>query len=263
MIAVPFDLEFVRTRLPNRRIEWFASIDSTMISAVRLAREGAPSGTIVGAEEQNAGIGRQGHSWHSEPGVGLYVSHVLRSRKVSLPQANAARVQGSLPLVMLALGLAAQEAIAKVSGLAPDLRWPNDVLLGGKKCAGILAQIEGDAIIAGIGINVHHSDFPADIREIATSLAMEGARVRREDLLVALARAIDEHMDLMQTKGAAAILDIFTRASSYVSGRRVQVDQPGGAIEGITCGLDPSGFLRVRQDNGIETLILAGGVRPA
>jgi BirA family biotin operon repressor/biotin-[acetyl-CoA-carboxylase] ligase len=164
---------------------------------------------------------------------------------------------------MLALGLAVQEAIVEVSGLAPDLRWPNDVLLDGKKCAGILAQLDGDAIIAGIGINVHHAEFPADIREIATSLAREGARLRREELLVALAGAIDEQMDLITSDGSAAILDTFTRASSYVSGRRVQVDQPGGIIEGITCGLDPSGFLRVRQDNGIETLILAGGVRPA
>jgi BirA family transcriptional regulator, biotin operon repressor / biotin---[acetyl-CoA-carboxylase] ligase len=253
-----FDVELVRARLSHRRIEWFADIDSTMIAAARFAKEGVPSGTIVGAEEQTAGIGRHGHSWHSAPGAGLYLSLVL-----CLPPANAARAQNCLPLVMLALGLAVQEAIAEVSGLAPDLRWPNDVLLGGKKCAGILAQLDGDAIIAGIGINVHHAEFPADIRGLATSLAMEGARVRREELLVALARAIDEQMDLIASGGSAAILDTFTRASSYVSGRRVSVDQPGGIIEGITCGLDPSGFLRVRQDNGIEALILAGGVRPA
>lgn len=263
MIAVPFDLEFVRARLPGRRIEWYSAVDSTMTVAAQFAREGAASGTIAGADAQTGGIGRQGHSWHSEPGAGLYISLLLRLRRRPLLQADAINAQSSLPLAMLALGLATQEAIAEVSGLAPDLRWPNDVLLGGKKCAGILAQMECDAIIAGIGINVHHSDFPAELREIATSLAMERARVRREDLLVALARVIDEHMDLMETKGAAAILDIFTRSSSYVSGRRVQVDQPGGMIEGITCGLDPSGFLRVRQDNGIETIILAGGVRPA
>lgn len=254
-----FDVELVRERLPHRRIEWFSSLDSTMIAAARLAREGSPSGTIVGADEQSAGIGRHGHSWHSEPGSGLYTSLVLRLQPSFLAQAN----QSALPLVMLVLGLAAQEAITQVSGLAPDLRWPNDVLLGGKKCAGILAQLEGDAIIAGIGINVHHAAFPEDLRDLATSLVIEGARVRREDLLVALTNAIDEHMDLLANRGPAAILDMFTRASSYVAGRRVQVDQPGGVIEGITCGLDPSGFLRVRQDNGIETIILAGGVRPA
>jgi len=159
--------------------------------------------------------------------------------------------------------LAAQDAITQTSGLAPDLRWPNDVLLGGKKCAGILAQMEGNAIIAGIGINVHHPEFPEEIRELATSLAMEGARVRREDLVVALAHAIDQHIEILAEKGPAAILDMFTRASSYVAGRRVKVDQPGAIVEGVTCGLDASGFLRVRQDNGIEATILAGGVRPA
>jgi BirA family biotin operon repressor/biotin-[acetyl-CoA-carboxylase] ligase len=203
------------------------------------------------------------------------MSLVLRLQQSSLPQATralpvrkdsllqATSPPGSLPLVMLALGLAAADAIAQVSGLAPDLRWPNDVLLGAKKCAGILAQLEGDAIIAGIGINVQHAAFPEEIRELATSLALEGARAQREELLIALARSIDEHMDFLTNRGSAAILDIFTRASSYVSGRRVKVDQPGGVVEGVTCGLDASGFLRVRQDNGIETIILAGGVRPA
>jgi BirA family transcriptional regulator, biotin operon repressor / biotin---[acetyl-CoA-carboxylase] ligase len=263
MIAEQFDVGFVRKRLLHRRIEWFSTVDSTMIAAARLAREGSPSGTIVGAEEQGGGIGRHGHSWHSEPGAGLYVSLILRLRQGSRPQAASAPAQGSLPLVMLALGLAAQEAIAQVSGLAPDLRWPNDVLLGGKKCAGILAHLEGDVIVAGIGINVHHAAFPEDIRDLATSLAMEGARVRREELLVSLVGAIDEHMDLMASEGPAPILELFSRASSYVLGRHVQVDQPDGVIKGMTCGLDPSGFLRVRQDNGIETVILAGGVRPA
>src|SRR5712692_8985811 len=90
---------------PGRRIEWFTSIDSTMNAAARLAREGCPSGTIVGADQQTAGIGRHGHSWHSEPGVGLYISLVLR---LSLDR-------DALPLVMLALGLATQQAIAEAT----------------------------------------------------------------------------------------------------------------------------------------------------
>lgn len=248
-----FDAGRVREQLAGRRVDWHATIDSTMTAAARLAREGHAAGTLVVADEQTAGIGRHGHSWHSEPGAGLYLSLVMR------PPAGTSEI----PLVMLALGLAAQDAITQVSGLAPDLRWPNDVLIGGKKCAGILAQMEGDAIIAGIGINVHHAGFPEEIRDLATSLVMEGARVGREDLLVALARAIDDHMAILETDGAVAILDMFTRASSYVAGRRVKVDQHEAVIEGVTCGLDASGFLRVRQDNGTEAVILAGGVRPA
>ena len=132
--------------LPGRIVRWFPSIDSTMTIAAQLAQEGCPSGTVVGADQQTAGTGRQGRSWHSAPGAGLYVSIVLR---LDLGKE-------SIPLLMLALGIATQQAIAEVSGLAPDLRWPNDVLLQGKKCAGILANMEGDAIIAGIGINVSH-----------------------------------------------------------------------------------------------------------
>jgi BirA family transcriptional regulator, biotin operon repressor / biotin---[acetyl-CoA-carboxylase] ligase len=238
--------------LPGRRVEWFSTIDSTMIVAARLAREGCASGTVVGADRQTAGIGRAGHSWYSEPGSGLYVSIILR----------LALGSESLPLVMLALGLATQHAIADVSGLAPDLRWPNDVLLGEKKCAGILAQIEGGAVIAGIGINVGHNGFPPDIAALATSLRLAGAAVSREDLLAALARAVEDSCGVLTGSGPVAICDAFTRASTYAQGRRVSVEQDDAILEGVTAGLDASGFLLLRQDNGTVTKILAGGVRP-
>ncbi|MEQ1883574.1 MAG: biotin--[acetyl-CoA-carboxylase] ligase [Bryobacteraceae bacterium] len=247
------DLDWVRASLPYRRVDWFSSIDSTMTEAARLAAEGASSGTIVGADEQTQGIGRHGHSWHSEPGAGLYVSFVLR-----LPLGADA-----IPLIMLSLGIAARDAIAEVSGLAPDLRWPNDVLLNGKKCAGILAAKEGDAIIAGIGINVGHCGFPPDIAALATAIAMEGALVSREAVLVALAKRVDDVIEILKTKGSDAVCGLFAQASSYVSGRRVRVDQGDKVIEGVTRGLDAFGFLIVRQDNGKDVTILAGGVRPA
>lgn len=251
---MPFDLASVRARLPDRQIDWFASVNSTMTLAARAARDGCPSGTVIGADGQVAGIGRQGHVWHSEAEAGLYVSVVLR-----LPvSAN------QLPVMMLALGLATQEAIAEVTGLAADLRWPNDVMINGKKCAGILAQIEGAAVVAGIGVNVNHTVFPAEIEPLATSLRREGKRgVSREDLLIASLRSIDSFASIFVGQGTAAILDLFTRASSYAQGRRVRVEVNGAMIVGTTCGLDSSGFLLVREDNGKETTILTGGVRPA
>src|SRR5215472_10528295 len=190
--------------IPGRRIEWFESIDSTMIRAAALARERCPHGTIVGADEQTAGVGRQGRSWHSKKGEGLYVSMVLR-----LPVESRA-----LPVFMLALGLAAQEAIAQTTSLAPDLRWPNDVLIGGRKCAGILAQLEGDAIIAGIGINIAQISFPPGLDTPATSLLIEGARVDREELLRALADAVDRYCRILVESGAASILRVFEATSS-------------------------------------------------
>ena len=242
---MPFDLASVRARLPERQIDWFGSVNSTMTLAATLARDGCPAGTIVGADGQVAGIGRHGHTWHSEAEAGLYVSIVLR-----LPN--------TLPVVMLALGLATQEAITQVAGLAADLRWPNDVLIDGRKCAGILAQLEGAAIIAGIGINVNQTEFPRDLDAAATSLFLAGKRVSREDLLVALVHAVDTCCQ----QHPRTILNMFTQASSYADSRRVRVEKDGAMIEGVTCGLDPSGFLVVREDNGRETTILAGGVRP-
>ena len=255
---MPLNLASISARLPGRQIEWFRSIDSTMTIAGELQKNGCASGTIVGADEQVAGIGRHGHSWQSAANAGLYVSIVLR-----LPL--AAR---ELPLVMLALGLATQEAITQVTGLAPDLRWPNDVLLNERKCAGILAQLEGDAVVAGIGINVNHTEFPADLALLATSLYLAGRpNVSREDLLVSLIHEVESCCKILSEEGASAILRMFTRASSYASGRRVRVQldlhPDGRIIEGITCGLDPAGFLIVRSDDGKETTILAGGVRPA
>jgi BirA family biotin operon repressor/biotin-[acetyl-CoA-carboxylase] ligase len=239
--------------LPGRRVEWFESIDSTMLRAAQLVRQGCPHGTIVGADEQTAGIGRQGHSWHSEKGAGLYVSIVLR-----LPVEARA-----LPVVMLALGLAAQEAIAQTASLAPDLRWPNDVLLGGRKCAGIMAQLEGDAIIVGVGINVSQTGFPPGLATPATSLLLEGARVGGEALLAALAAAVDRLCVVLVEDGPNAILRMFEASSSYVRGRRVRVEQDGGEIVGVTHGLDESGFLIVEQSGGKLRTILTGGVRAA
>jgi BirA family biotin operon repressor/biotin-[acetyl-CoA-carboxylase] ligase len=232
----PFNVDSVRARLPDRRIDWFESLDSTMIEA----RRDMQAGRVVGAEEQTAGMGRHGRKWISEPGAGLYISMVLAAKPV--------------PVIMLALGLATRQAI----GGEADIRWPNDVLVNGKKCAGVLAQLEDDTIIAGIGINVSQAAFPDDLETPATSLLLEGVRVVREDLLVALIEFVDRYTRLSSNE----ILRQFTNSSSYVFGKRVRVDAGVAGIEGVTCGLDPAGFLRVREDNGTVTTILAGGVRP-
>jgi BirA family biotin operon repressor/biotin-[acetyl-CoA-carboxylase] ligase len=246
------DIQSVQRRLPGRRVEWFDSIDSTMHEAERLATAGAPAGTAVVAEEQTAGLGRHGHSWYSELGAGLYVSIVLR------PGLSA----DSLPVLMIALGLAAADAIHRVTALDADLRWPNDVMLGGRKVAGILVQLHDDVAIAGIGINVNHAAFPEEIAGEATSLRIAaGALQSREDVLVALLQAVDSFSKMLAEGGKQPILDLFSRCSSYARGKRVRVALPEGILEGTTAGLDPSGFLIVRREDGSEALVLAGGVR--
>lgn len=247
------DCDFLRSQMPDRRIEWHACLDSTMTEASRLTAAGAPSGTVVGAEEQTAGQGRLGRSWHSEPGSGLYASIILR-------RPFAPRV---LPVVTLALGLAVREAILKATDLVCDLRWPNDVLIQSKKCAGILTILESSAIIAGIGINVNHSSFPDELAGIATSLRLASARVySREKLLAELLTSVDAYCDLLESQGREAVIEAFARASSFVSGRRVYVDQDGSLLRGTTAGLNDSGFLILQADDGSHDVIVAGGVRP-
>ena len=248
-----FDLGWVRSSLPDRPIHWRPVIDSTMLEASRLAAVGCESGTIVGANEQTAGQGRYGRVWHSEPESGLYVSFVLRHRFSP----------GTLPLVTLALGLATSETILKVTDLACDLRWPNDVLIQSKKCAGILTQLEGSAIIAGIGINVNHSAFPPELTDLATSLRLVSRRAHsREGLLIELAQSVDKFCDLLETEGADPILAMFSQASSFVYGRRVSVDQGHSMAQGTTAGLNSSGFLILQSDDGTKKVIFTGGVRP-
>lgn len=225
-----------------------------MHEAAKLAAQGEPHLTAVVADQQTAGMGRHGHSWHSEAGSGLYVSIVLR-----LPLAPDA-----LPIVTLALGLAAAEAISAVSGLTCDIRWPNDILIGGKKAAGILVQLVDGAAIAGIGINVNHAHFPAELAGEATSLRIAAGReFDREELLSGLLISVGDICEILANGGRAAILKLFSDASSYVTGKRVTVDLGDRVVSGVTAGLNDGGFLLVRKpDGGVETII-AGGVRPA
>jgi len=238
--------------MSEREIHRFESIDSTMYEAVRLAGKGCPHGTVVVAEEQTAGHGRYGRTWHSESDAGLYTSVVLR-----LPLQPA-----DLPILTLALGLAVVDAIRAETGLDCDLRWPNDVLVQSRKCCGILAQLHGTAVVAGIGINVNHSRFPADLESIATSLrlASNDRIFERESLLQKLLASIDDHCEILAHHGRDAIIQAFTRASSYVYGRRVRLEDTGET--GTTAGLDSAGFLILKKDDGRRTTVLAGGVRP-
>jgi len=237
-----------------RDIRRYDSLPSTMPAAAQLAAEGATSGTVVVANEQTAGEGRLGRSWYSEKDAGLYFSIVLR-----LPVDRSA-----IPAVTLALGLAVREAVLSITGVKADLRWPNDLLARDRKFCGILTQIHNGAVIAGVGINVNHTRFPADISPIATSLRIEeGFEFDREKLLAAILTSIDEYMETFVTHGKEAIFRMFSDVSTYAHGKRVIVEQADGVIEGTTEGVDESGFLIVRTSSGERRTIVAGGVRAA
>lgn len=214
---------------------------STMRDATALAARGEPHGTAVMAEIQTAGIGRQGHQWHSEDTGGLYLSIILR-----IPTAS--------PVVTMALGLAVQRAVNDIAQVDADLRWPNDVLLNNRKVAGILVQATEGALIAGIGLNVNQPQFPDDLRDIATSLKIETGREHSKDELAD--RIVAESLRY-SALGKTEILHRFEQSSTWPRGKTVEVD---GRIRGVTAGLDDNGFLLVRTPTALET-IMAGGVR--
>jgi BirA family biotin operon repressor/biotin-[acetyl-CoA-carboxylase] ligase len=250
---VLLDIDRIRAERAANHIHFFESVGSTMTEAGSMAEAGAAHATVVLAEEQTAGIGRLGRTWHSPAGAGIYCSIVLR---LELPP-------GSVPIASLLVGLAAADAIQKTTNLLCDLRWPNDVLIGERKVAGILTHLIGDCVIAGIGINVNQLSFPNDLRTPATSLRMEsnGRPQSREQLIVQLLDSLDAFCGRLKEGGVAEILRAFSAASSYARNRRVIVEESGA--RGTTSGLDENGFLLIRYEDGQTQRLAAGGVRPA
>lgn len=233
---------------------------STNTDALSAARSAAPHGSVYFTDEQTAGRGRGDHIWLSAPAQGVYVSVLLRP----------ALAASLLPLLPLAAGLAAAEAIRTATGLAVDLRWPNDLLIGERKTGGILAEAQtekksGEIMVSyaviGIGINVHQSRFDPGLATPATSLDLESGRcISRQELLVALLESLERESSLLlNSAGAKAIPARVEQASAWVRGRRVEVHGPQACI-GTTEGLDENGFLLVRTVEGV-TRVQTGGIR--
>jgi BirA family biotin operon repressor/biotin-[acetyl-CoA-carboxylase] ligase len=221
---------------------------STMKDAAALAAQGEPHGTAVVANLQTAGIGRQGHVWHSADRGGLYISIILR---LPIPAAD-------MPILTMALGLAVQRAVNDLAQVSTDLRWPNDVMLSERKLAGILVQAAEGALIAGIGLNVNQRSFPEELAAIATSLRIETGREFPKDALAD--RIVAESLrysGLLVERGKREVLRRFEECSTWPKGKAVEVD---GTIRGVTAGLDENGFLLVRTPEKLETIV-AGGVR--
>ena len=243
-----------------RRIHHFFKIDSTNTVAMRMAERGEPHGALVLAEEQTGGRGRAGRSWVSEKSTGIYCTILLRP---PIPPAHA-------PLLTLVAGLAARDAAAEDLDSAPDIRWPNDLLVGGKKFGGILTEMhaEPDRIhyaVVGIGINVNQSKMPAEIADIATSLKIETRKSHsRLELLVRMLHHFNRYYEQFLASGAQPILRRFAEVSSYFRGKRVRITTHSETFTGTTAGLEASGVLRVARDDGKGTeLILSGDVTEA
>ena len=259
-----FDLAVLETELAGTMYAGklhFASVTgSTNTDAMTAARNSAPHGSVFFADEQRAGRGRGDHAWHSAAGEGLYVSVLLR------PDLTPAY----LPLVPLAAGLAAADAIRTLTGLDIDLRWPNDLLLGPRKTGGILVEGQSESnavafVVVGIGINVHQREFAPGLATPATSLDLAagyvfGQRTNRQALLVRLLKSLErEACGLLDPAARASIPGRIEAASSWIRGRNVEVHGPQ-EYTGITEGLDEHGFLLVRTRDGVVQ-VQTGGIR--
>ncbi len=238
-----------------RDVHWLARCDSTQRVARDLARNGAAEGTAVVAEEQTAGRGRLGRTWHSPPGDNLYCSIVLRP-----PRAPA-----EVPQIALVAGLAVADAVQETAGRRPAIKWPNDVLLDGKKVCGILTEMESEMdrvhhVIAGIGVNLNSRRFPRELREKASSLLLlTGRPVERAVFTAGLLAALEARYGRYLSVGFASVR---TEWESYscLTGTEVRVHGPGGEVAGRVLGLDDDGALRLRGADGAVTRIVAGEV---
>jgi BirA family biotin operon repressor/biotin-[acetyl-CoA-carboxylase] ligase len=272
-----FNLAEVNTAIAGTEFHgWlmnFPTVPSTNDLAAEAALAGARHGVWI-ADEQTAGRGRGGHTWHSAPGDGLYMT-ALTSPPVPLK---------STLRLSLSTAIAVQSAIASTFGFQIrdqiDIRWPNDLLLNGRKCGGVLIDTTSEPVlppqpamlryaIIGIGINLNHATFPPDLDSIATSVRRElpaQPLLRREPIAAAILNSLDEEIRWMirgwrGTDNRRSVdLNLY---STWLQGKRVRVEARDGlpGYTGTTAGLDPNGFLLVNGDDGHLHTVLSGGLR--
>jgi BirA family biotin operon repressor/biotin-[acetyl-CoA-carboxylase] ligase len=232
----------------GRPLHVLRSTTSTNDEAKRAAKEGAPHGSTWVAETQTEGRGRQGRTWVSSPGENLLFSVLMR---LACPPAR-------VPQLALVCGLAVQQAVSEL-GLPARIKWPNDVLVEGKKIAGVLVEStlgsREHAVIAGIGINVHARDFPPEIAARATSLSLLGVAADRGELLAAVLHFLDRDASLVASRGLGLVSARLSAADALL-GQRVTSESG----EGVAQGIDPEGRLLVRGDDGVLVRWSAGEV---
>lgn len=261
MADVRFDRARLSARLTTRRLARTLLVRdetaSTNDDAIEALAAGQPDGVTVVALAQVRGRGRAGRAWTQVPGRGLAMSFALR------PGCGAQRAG----LVPLAAGLAVARAAASL-GVRAAIKWPNDVLVRGRKLAGVLCELrragaDGDAVVVGTGVNVRHAaeDFPPELRASATSLAIEGANASLEDAAALVLNAFEPLWDELQEGDPAAVIAAWSALAAFW-GEPVTVRTPSGPVSGVAQRLDEEGGLVLRLESGAETTVVAGDLEP-
>lgn len=237
-------------------IRHFDEIDSTNRYLLDEARAGAPEGVVAVAGHQTAGRGRMGRTWAAPPGSSLLVSVLLR------PPVEAARAH----LVTMAAGVAACEAVFLAAGFTPSLKWPNDLVVGGRKLAGMLSEAEiadgrVDALVVGVGVNVNWTDFPPEIVETATACNLvTGEAVDVDELLARFLDRLDHrYTTLLAPAGDQAVLGEYRQRCATL-GRAVRVETGEGVVEGTALDVTDAGHLIVESPDGSRHEFAVGDV---
>jgi BirA family biotin operon repressor/biotin-[acetyl-CoA-carboxylase] ligase len=243
--------ENLRTESFGQSLFYFEKLGSTSDKLAELAKGGAPEGTAIVAETQTAGRGRDGNAWYSPPGLGLYLSVLLR------PSLPAIRLSG----LTLALGQAAALAVEQVSPAKVQLKWPNDLFCNGRKIGGLLTDNAGDFVVAGVGINANNELIPLELCDTASSIYLEtGSGVYREDLTVKVLENMESHYLRFVEQGFDAFREQIEKRF-YLTKRWVSVEAGSGRpVRGVATGLDSQGSLLIIDPEGQTVRVQSGTV---
>lgn len=246
----------IHTAWAGAKLHFYQTTASTNLLAKQAGEEGKPHGTLFVADEQTAGRGRRGRSWQSPPGTNIYFTILLRPRIT--PE------QASMLTLVMAHSVAA--AIYRLTHMEVGIKWPNDVLLDGKKVCGILTEMSLEReyihyVVCGVGINVAPQDFPEEIREHATSVETAyGQPISKGELLQYVMEELERDYDAFVAAGDLSVLQESYNRLLVNRDRRVRVLDPKGEWEGIARGINARGELLVEQPDGTVTQVYAGEV---
>ncbi len=246
--------ELMSDALRRRGVLYMDVVDSTNRAAKDLARQGAAHGTLVLCDEQTDGRGRRGRSWLSRPGHGAWMSLIAR------PEVPAARA----PELVMVASVALARAIETASAVDARIKWPNDVVAGGRKLCGTLLEISasGEALdwaVIGVGINILGADFPEDLPDAGSIESVSGRQPRRAAVVAAFLDAFEECYALWMRGGMGRLLPVYKGYSSTL-GARVRAICPDGEHEGVAEDIAPDGALLLRQRDGTLRALYAGDV---
>ena len=246
----------LNTAWMGKPVVYFDETDSTNNVIKRLAEEGGVHGTLAVADAQTGGKGRRGRPWNAPRGVGIWMSLLLRP---DIAPADAS-------MITLISALAVSDGIRETTGLDSVIKWPNDVVVNGKKLCGILTEMSSEIdhvnyVVPGIGINVNTESFPEEIRQVATSVYLEtGKMVNRSRIIGAVLRHYEKYYDIfMQKKDMTDLLEIYNRRLAN-NGAPVRVLDPAGEYTGTALGINHRGELLVETETGEVRNVLSGEV---